>query len=741
MPPSAAVKRRAEVLDDYPVAALKPTELRAEEPVDSTLEPTELRASSSRPNRSRSPKRSDQVESHDLARLEEDSSSSLIDTWERNNVTGPGVEILKQKQERLALIAFLAEDRRLPTPLAEAYAKTVNEKKEARGKTLNYEKEDKETREFLDVSRRTEWEKWKKFVAGRPCSGEELKKLLEQGHVPIPTRWVDVDKAAHKRRIGGPIVPPEMKSRLCGRGDLEGIDGLRADSPTAEIESHNLLFSYAASNKLKIKTADISNAYFQGEVLDRLLLMRPPKGGIPDDDYADGETLILARVPIYGTQDAGRKFWQRFSTVIKENGFLPNKFAPAMYSLSADGDIKGILITHVDDLCWACKPGYEINIEKILETFAVRKVEECEFRFCGKEVKQYFGVKEHPDFTIVVTCKDTTETINPVRYETNGRKQTDYVTEAEQGQMRSVTGSLGWIARQCRPGLSYMVSKLQGAVSKAQVKDLKETNQALDMAKEHSGMGLTFKSDAISWTDCVLVTVTDASFANETIIEPSGREKPQRSQKAYMILFVHPDILKQNTAGCHIYGWRSTTDKRVCRATIQAEAHGMLSGEEMGTRTRAIIADCRGLVPDVRDWEAASSRTMRHLWLSDCESLVSHLKNPKNEKLENVRLSIDIQGLKQVLWHKPDGTEFDTLPAETVAENAVRWIDTSIMVVDCLTKKMSPEVVHRVQSLCELNLEATPESKTLKMRKQKQRAAKTKANDEANARLMPTYAS
>ena len=121
--------------------------------------------------------------------------------------------------------------------------------------------------------------------------------------------------------------------------------------------------------------------------------------------------------------------------------------------------------------------------------------------------------------------------------------------------------------------------------------------------------------------------------------------------------------------------------------------------------------------------------------MSDCESLVSHLKNPKNEKLENVRLSIDIQGLKQVLWHKPDGTEFDTLPAETVAENAVRWIDTSIMVVDCLTKKMSPEVVHRVQSLCELNLEATPESKTLKMRKQKQRAAKTTANDEANARV------
>eukprot|EP00973_Karenia_brevis_P006124 834320-Karenia_brevis.AAC.1 len=70
----------------------------------------------------------------------------------------------------------------------------------------------------------TEWTKWKKFVAGRPCRDEELKKLLDEGHVLIPTRWVDTDRNAHLRRTGGPNVLPEFKSRLCGRGDLEGID-------------------------------------------------------------------------------------------------------------------------------------------------------------------------------------------------------------------------------------------------------------------------------------------------------------------------------------------------------------------------------------------------------------------------------------------------------------------------------------------------------------------------------------
>ena len=62
---------------------------------------------------------------------------------------------------------------------------TKNDNKEARGKTLNYEREDKEIREGLDISRRTEWEKWQKFIAGRRCRGSELKKLLDEGHNPM----------------------------------------------------------------------------------------------------------------------------------------------------------------------------------------------------------------------------------------------------------------------------------------------------------------------------------------------------------------------------------------------------------------------------------------------------------------------------------------------------------------------------------------------------------------------------
>ena len=104
------------------------------------------------------------------------------------------------------------------------------------------------------------------------------------------------------------------------------------------------------------------------------MLLKPPRR-IPDPVHEDGEAMILARVPICGTADVGRKFWQKYRTVIKDSGFRENKIATALYVLEEDGDIKSMLITNVDDLCWIVKPG-------LLDAFILKKVEESKFRFC-----------------------------------------------------------------------------------------------------------------------------------------------------------------------------------------------------------------------------------------------------------------------------------------------------------------------------------------------------------------------
>eukprot|EP00973_Karenia_brevis_P073060 10146291-Karenia_brevis.AAC.1 len=77
--------------------------------------------------------------------------------------------------------------------------------------------------------------------------------------------------------------------------------------------------------------------------------------------------------------------------------FRENKIAKALYYIVVDHQVMGMLITHVDYLCWAVKPGYEIYMDQILEALIVNKdkIKIGSFRFCGKEIEQFadFSIK------------------------------------------------------------------------------------------------------------------------------------------------------------------------------------------------------------------------------------------------------------------------------------------------------------------------------------------------------------
>ena len=156
--------------------------------------------------------------------------------------------------------------------------------------------------------------------------GTRTGTIVVQGHKPIPLQWVDIDKNEHKRREGGPRVAPLFKSRLVSRGDLEETTGVRTDSPICDIEVLNILLSWVSCERLTVKSGDITNAYFQGCPLERLILMKQPPGGVPDVGIS-ADTMFVARVPIFGTCDAGRDFWKKLrhdilSTGLKEHAVI-----------------------------------------------------------------------------------------------------------------------------------------------------------------------------------------------------------------------------------------------------------------------------------------------------------------------------------------------------------------------------------------------------------------------------------
>ena len=76
-----------------------------------------------------------------------------------------------------------------------------------------------------------------------------------------------------------------------------------------------------------------------------------------------------------------------------------------------------------------------------------------------------------------------------------------------------------------------------------------------------------------------------------------------------------------------------------------------------------------------------------------------------------------------MIWNKDDGTQYEELPKEQDARYAIRWIDTSAMPVDCMTKRMKGDVLARTFA-AKLDLRPTPESVLVKLRKSKFRKEK-----------------
>ena len=175
--------------------------------------------------------------------------------------------------------------------------------------------------------------------------------------------------------------------------------------------------------------------------------------------------------------------------------------------------------------------------------------------------------------------------------------------------------------------------------------------------------------------------MTDASFCNETI-EVDGVPEPGRSQQGYIVCLAPAGIVNLPEATIHPISWGSTHIKRVCRATLMAEAFAMTKGTEAGTRIRAAIVDMKGEL-ELRNWEETAARAMGHVWTTDCDSLYEHLLSPRLNAIENKRLAIDLMALRQQIWER-DGER--TLEIDHSCGDYPRLIDTSVMLADPLYK-------------------------------------------------------
>ena len=547
-------------------------------------------------------------------------------------------------------------------------------------KSIHFESAPPEVQKALQASRAQEWSKFESFGAVVPLTPDQVQELVAEGHQIIPSKWVDVDKAQYKKGRD-PNYQPQYKSRLVSCGNFECSDGLRSDSPTADIEVHNLICCWCAAHELDLHSADVTSAYFQGRPLDRVLLMRQPRGGIPGVDEG---IVYLVRVPIYGLTDSGRGFWLRLDGDAKKEGMKASQFFPGLYFLpGSDGDTCALMCTHVDDLLYCYLPEGKEVIERFLNKFNIGSTEVNEFRYCGKQFSR------SGDGDIFVDTVDNTRKIKPIPIDA-GRPGSEKISGDDITRLRSVTGSLAWVARQTRPDLAYRVSRLQSSIKNATVSTLCDANAVVQLAHKGDQVRLRFPSGHLKWDEIGLITITDASFSNE---------QNYRSQQGRCHFL--GDLTEIKSSSCNTYrvmplSYSSTTIRRVCRSTLQAETYSLQHGLEAGDKLRGVLAELKGQIKSMRTWETDARSCVPHLALTDCRSLSDHLASEILAKVSDKRLGIELQSIHESYWND-DRKTWDIYPN---GGDKLSWIATHTMISDCLTKSMKPDFIIRVLAEC-----------------------------------------
>ena len=367
---------------------------------------------------------------------------------------------------------------------------------------------------------------------------ETFEEVEDCGQERISSRWVITMKEAHDGQ------KKKYKARLVARGFQENIPP-QSDSPTVLRESNKLFSAVAANQEFKLVSVDIRAAFLQSKELKREVYVVPPK------DISEPGKLWRLKKPLYGLNDASRRFWLRVKEVFKEENMQTLPGDEAFYFENVDGVLNGMIISHVDDFQIA---GTDVFIEKIMKklesNLTISKVERNEYRFTGIDVKRVYDGVELSMADYAGSMQEITEL--------RRAKKDELLTKSELKLYRKFVGKLNWLAENTRPDLAIWALNLSKTGSKATIGDLKKLNRVIKKVSDRqSKVKFTHIGNK---QDLVLHAIGDASFKSDG---------PSVGGQLIM-------LGNKTTSKVSPLFWKSRQIKHVCHSAKEAETRNVM---------------------------------------------------------------------------------------------------------------------------------------------------------------------
>lgn len=477
-----------------------------------------------------------------------------------------------------------------------------------------------------------QWKEHVDFGAVRALSLEE-SQLVRASVSPdriLRSRFAYKDKNYAKRKCDPTVtVPPKPKARLCIAGHMDpdlGHTDMAVDAPTTGRHSILLALQLALCRSWKISTGDIKAAFLNGVPAPRKLYFSQPRGGMPT--LEPGQLIEVVK-GVFGLSTSPKLWWIKLSTDIleikindasEELYVLQNDIDPCIFQFIGkdSGQVRGLLLTHVDDIMLMTEPELLPIIQEALQKrFPVDEWVSDEFEYVGSE---YRCTPEE----IHMTQKHYTD--GRVDRVTAPFNSDGSVSKEQIEENRTSIGSLSWLAKQTRPDLQFMVSQAQKHQNDPTPEDIKKTNKAVDMALAHSGRGVTLRK--IPEEKIAFVAFHDAAWGNVPIDSPEPDDatwngsQTLASQLGSLVLITEKETFTSGNGTFSLVDWKSKGSQRVCRSTFAGETMACCDGIESALFLRCLfLSIARGkLISE----EESGARIPLHT-VTDCKSLFDHL--------------------------------------------------------------------------------------------------------------------
>ena len=433
-----------------------------------------------------------------------------------------------------------------------------------------------------------------------------VPKSAAAGRQILGCKWVfkrKTNKFGHVTRYRARLVAQGFRQK-----EFDSFHPDDIHSPVVHKTSLRSLLSVAAAENLHVYTCDVTSAFLQAPLKEKIYLKAPP-GFASFTDSGEEEVLELSQA-IYGLKQSSSVFYDAMSAHLVSKGFEPLLGDPCLFKrINPDGS-KIFAAVYVDDITFACAgdAARDAFLAEIRERFVVADGEGAPIEYLlGMAITQDLvagTIKMSMELPITKLCLSVlsdeelvkSESVDTPMLPTPLRKESPRVVPKSAFDYLSVVGSLLHIANCVRCDISYAVGNLarfSAAPGPAHVRAVKRCLQYLYATRS---LGITYSR-------------TSGTSRNVPLMF-EGAKHPLDTGLNRLQTFVDSDYAADETRRSTMGGmvmlnggpisWFSVLGKTVATSTCEAEVNAAVVAAKDAVHIHRLLVDlgvCDGTKP------------------------------------------------------------------------------------------------------------------------------------------------